>query len=219
MSYHNCLNKPARIYFNKKIKSSLDFAIGAGIGTTMSNQSSFEEFNNTSPNTSGLNLKIRFNKGSRSRINLTSSFNYLKYNQFLINHTGDSNAYETRFDYNSYRFSIGGKYIVTNLGESLKLSIHLEAGSGFSTIKNQKRIIDEISGDNIFIRSETFEIGKIEPFGSISLIADYSLGSNALFIEINNSVAFGKIEDNRSEKSSFQMNNLAIMAGFKLPFN
>ncbi|MEQ9008686.1 MAG: hypothetical protein RLP12_12425, partial [Ekhidna sp.] len=67
------------------------------------------------------------------------------------------------------------------------------------------------------IRSETFEINKLEPFASASLVADYIIGSQSFFMEINNSMVLGKIEDGESNTSTFNLNNVAIMVGMKLP--
>lgn len=219
LSYHSCLNKPAKAYMSGKVKSNIDFAIGSGISSfaSRSTESSFEEFDYSRPTTSSLNLQIRYIKGSRNKLNLTTAFSFIYNKGFLIDYTDESAAYETGFDYSSMRLSIGAKYFLANITDNLRLTVHLDAGVGLSSVKNQKRIIDEIQGNEILITNETFEIDKLEPFASVGLIADYSLNNRNFFIEINDSMAFGKIEGYESNNADFSLNNIAIMIGIKLP--
>ncbi|WP_421762848.1 hypothetical protein [Ekhidna sp.] len=219
LSYHRCLNKTAQAYMSKKEVNTLDLSLGSGFGSfsVESANSSMEEFNHHAPSTSGLNLKIRFNKGSRKRISFTTSLSFLYYKGYQIDYSNETRAFETIFDYSSIRASLGAKYLIAYLSDNIKLNFHLGAGAGFSTFKNQERIIDEINGNNIFIRSETFEINNLEPIASASIILDYNIGLNSLFVEFNDSMAFGTLKDALSNTSRYKLNNVAIYLGMKLP--
>jgi len=218
--YNRCAGNPYEVYLEKAAGSEIQVSLGIGFSSLKASSSfaSLPELD-TKSNSQGIDFAIKYLGKSKTRLSFASKIQYLSNRSFLFEDENSSEFYATKFNYNSFRLSVGGNYEIIKK-KQFAVDTYVGAGVAISSINNQTRATDIIIGSDVFTSNiSQIELSRVRPIFDIDLTLKYYNGGKYFyFFNVSNSMTVEQMTISETE-ITLNNSNLSLNLGIGLPLD